>query len=125
MIIHGLILIPSSETQGQLVGAGKSRNGREKNSGEEKSTTRENPSCPVFVAVSEVDVARGHVKRHLAVLALKTRFKSIPHFEHFAIAQDFSFCWLVTPFRERINFAHKIISILFKISASALFLKYS
>ena len=30
---------PSSETQGQLVGAGKSLNGREKNSGEEKSKT--------------------------------------------------------------------------------------
>ena len=29
----------SSETQGQLVGAGKSQNGREKNSGEEKSRT--------------------------------------------------------------------------------------
>ena len=31
---------PSSETQGQLVGAGKSLNRREKNSGEEKSRTR-------------------------------------------------------------------------------------
>ena len=30
---------PSSETQGQLVGAGKSLNGREKNSGAEKSRT--------------------------------------------------------------------------------------
>ena len=30
----------SSETQGQLVGAGKDLNGREKNSGEEKSRTR-------------------------------------------------------------------------------------
>ena len=30
----------SSETQGQLVGAGKSLNGREKNSGEEKSRTK-------------------------------------------------------------------------------------
>jgi len=32
--------IPSSETQGQLVGAGKSLNGREKNLGEEKSSRR-------------------------------------------------------------------------------------
>ena len=31
---------PSSETQGQLVGAGRSLNGRETNSGEEKSRTR-------------------------------------------------------------------------------------
>ena len=30
----------SSETQGQLVGAGKSLNGREKNSGEQKSRTK-------------------------------------------------------------------------------------
>ena len=32
--------VASSETQGQLVGAGKSLNGREKNSGEEKSRRR-------------------------------------------------------------------------------------
>ena len=53
--------------------------------------------------------------------------------------QFFPFCWLVLPFRERSNlirlkhkivlylqmFQHKIISILFQISALALFLKYS
>ena len=33
-------LLSSSETQGQLEGAGKSLNEREKNSGEEKSRTR-------------------------------------------------------------------------------------
>ena len=38
----------SWETQGQLVGAGKSRNGREKNSGEEKSTTRRAPGDKVL-----------------------------------------------------------------------------
>ena len=40
---------PSSETQGQLVGAVKSLNGREKNSGEEKSrTTRRAPGDKVL-----------------------------------------------------------------------------
>ena len=39
----------SSETEGQLVGAGKSLNGREKNSGEEKSrTTRRAPGDKVL-----------------------------------------------------------------------------
>ena len=54
------------------------------------------------------DVARCHFKRHLAVLALEKRFKSISHFsvEHFAMASAvfFSFCWVVWPFRERNNF---------------------
>ena len=41
--------VSSSETQGQLVGAGKSLNGREKNSGEEKSrTTRRAPGDKVL-----------------------------------------------------------------------------
>ena len=35
-----VVLSPSSETQGQLVGAGKSLNGRGKKSGEEKSRTK-------------------------------------------------------------------------------------
>ena len=43
------ITVSSSETQGQLVGAGKSLNGREKNSGEEKSrTARRAPSDKVL-----------------------------------------------------------------------------
>ena len=33
--------VSSSETQGQIVGAGKNLNGREKNSGEESQETRE------------------------------------------------------------------------------------
>ena len=41
VIVFGVVVwtIASSEAQGQLVGAGKSLRGREKNSGEEKSRT--------------------------------------------------------------------------------------
>ena len=47
--VFHLQLGTSSETQGQLVGAGKSLNGREKNSGEEKSrTTRRAPGDKVL-----------------------------------------------------------------------------
>ena len=46
---HFALLWPSSETQGQLVGAGKSVNGREKNSCAEKSrATRRAPGDKVL-----------------------------------------------------------------------------
>ena len=62
--------------------------------------------------------------------------RTVINVEHFVIASaGFSFCLLVSPFRERNNFIRlkkkkKIvlylqISILYKISASALLLKYS
>ena len=53
-IIYSRVL-SSSETQGQLVGSGKSLNGREKNSGEEKSRTNQKASDSLDLIKTEHD----------------------------------------------------------------------
>ena len=60
---------PSSETQGQLVGAGKSRNGRGKKSGEEKSRTK--IGAPGILLLN--DQFRNHLKS-LPVIGHKNIF---------------------------------------------------
>ena len=51
---------PSSETQGQLVGAGKSLNGREKNLGEEKLRTTGKAPGDKFLNTERSSKRQGH-----------------------------------------------------------------